>query len=64
MYQNGDYLILPYEGNVEIFDFLGRKVLSTQTNEKTIKIKNISKGFYVIIVKNSLSLQSRKILIY
>lgn len=48
---------------VEIYNFLGALVLSTSVNTKSINIKNIPSGLYILTIYSGVEISSKKIIV-
>ena len=61
-----DYLIINSDINidqVQIYNLLGNLVLETKSNTKTIDVKNLSKGIYLVAFYSNTIRSVKKIIV-
>ena len=62
VYQNGSELVVNGEGTLQIFDVLGRVVISEEVHGQTVNVGNLSTGAYIVRLTGE-SVMTQKIVV-
>ncbi|MCQ2315455.1 MAG: Ig-like domain-containing protein [Bacteroidales bacterium] len=62
VYQNGSELVVNGEGTLQIFDVLGRVVISEEVHGQTVYVGNLSEGAYIVRMTGE-SVKTQKIVV-
>lgn len=63
VYQNDNNLIVNSKGHLQIFDLLGRVVISKDINGESVSVENLDSGVYIVRMTFNNSVRTQKIIV-